>query len=709
MAWGIKYRTTYKRRSNGQTVIDILEKNYSGSVTNLLADNDCLNITLDGDIDNIYQPTRGSGATIKLLVTPLTFPNILFVTDPQKYIVKVYSDYSGGNLIWQGFISTSYYQENYSIGGTQLTPVTLQCNDGMSVLENLPYMESSTGATYTGFVNVATVMSNIFSKLGITFSTIRTSYDLKIADYSYNPFLYLTVNNENFLDEKGIAKSCRWVLDSIFQPLSFSITFRGSTIYMIDPINLHVKGKGFTYGTSPVYGYNETQQDLGGYLDVTGTTLSWFQTGQVLDTIQNYNQLEIKYDPYNVTEKNYDFNGTYVDASGNTKTNAGNTTTYTTITNDGSTYNLYIDVTMKDWTISGIYGFEGIQKIESGSTNTTGTTDYYIKQIPSVTGQYEHTFPFSQVKQDENMKLELSMDVYVNTKHATNIWSKAAGTVVNQVKIPISIRIGDQWYTGGGWSTSFSSAQLLVRTPDTRLWQTYAKEGILFWKRTVPINIDDSVVNDTWTTCKMIISMGQSGAENLVNGSIHIFIPKVMSLSNVKPDAAASTGVIKNILINKISIQPVTAIGQLPISNDGVSTTTTLYPNDFIKKSPLSIELTNSSGTYGSSKGAFSTDQQVVQGINIKGLLRGSDPTFYDCAKLLAQSLISQYSKPRYKITANIDVKNYLLDIEHYLIQDKKRDSSRAFYIANGVYNDPNESLSCDLIELVSTREAIIS
>lgn len=694
MSYGRKYTTSYKRRSGGTTVIDILEKNYSAGVTTLIADADCLQIELDGDVNNIYQSTRGSGASIKLMVTPLTFTTF-FTVDPQKYVVKVYSDYSGGNLIWQGFINTGLYQENYST--SSLTPIVITCGDGMAVLDDIPYMVSATGATYGGFTNVATVMQNIFSKLGIAFSTIRTANDLKIADYSTNPFLYLTVNNENYLDEDGVAMSCRQVLDSVFGALGLSMTFRGEIIYLVDPINLHVPAKGSTYGTSPVYGYNETQQNLGGYVDVSGTTLNWYQTGQILDVVQPFNQVEIRYDPYNFTEGRYDFN-----AEGN----AGNTSTYGSYANDGTNYNVYTNVTMKDWTINGIYGFEGLQKFTTGSTTTTGTTDFYIKQVPSTSGSYEYTIPYSNIKQDENMKLELSADFYVNTKHISNIWSTAAGTLVKEIRIPVYLKVGNLWYGGGNlWQTGMTSTTLILRTPDTRNIQTYVREGWWLWRHTELVNTDASQINDTWTTGKAIIDMGQSAAEDLINGSIHLYIPKGLTLSDVTPSTAEAQ--IKNVMIKNIRVVPVKT-DLTTVGNDGVNVTATLYSYNTIKKSPLSINLTTGCGTYGSSKGAFSTDQQVVQGQNISGLARSGSSTYYNTTKLLAQSLISQYNVPRIKLTANLDVRNYLLSIEQKLIKDNHYLAGKAFYIANGTYYDGEENMTVEMVELTATRENIL-
>ena len=137
-AYGIKYISSYKRLSNNLTTITISEKSYSGAVSTLVADINPLQIQTSGDIENIYDATQGSGAVINLLVTPLTLTS-LFTTDPQKYLVKVFNGTTGGTLQWQGFVNTNIYQEDYSVGGSLLTPIQLTCNDGMALLDDLSY------------------------------------------------------------------------------------------------------------------------------------------------------------------------------------------------------------------------------------------------------------------------------------------------------------------------------------------------------------------------------------------------------------------------------------------------------------------------------------------------------------------------------------------------------------------------------------------
>ena len=65
-AYGRKYSTNYKRFSNSKTTIDILQKNYSGSVTELMPGGDPLTIEWNCNVTNLYNPSDGSGATIRV-------------------------------------------------------------------------------------------------------------------------------------------------------------------------------------------------------------------------------------------------------------------------------------------------------------------------------------------------------------------------------------------------------------------------------------------------------------------------------------------------------------------------------------------------------------------------------------------------------------------------------------------------------------------
>ena len=124
----------------------------------------------------------------------------------------------------------------------------------------------------------------------------------------------------------------------------------------------------------------------------------------------------------------------------------------------------------------------------------------------------------------------------------------------------------------------------------------------------------------------------------------------------------------------------------------------------------MEIKTTTGIGTYGNSRAAFKTDMQTNIGMNASGLIRSTAETggtAYNTSKLILQSIISQYKQPRFKLSGSLDVKNYLTDIDLYLIKDSNYMGTRKFYIVSGTYNDYYESYNAEMIELASSRDSI--
>ena len=113
------------------------------------------------------------------MATPLTLME-LFTTNPQEYVVKVFNGTTGDTITWQGFLNTGVYSEDFSVSSALKTPITITANDGMAVLDKISYKVSETGAYYTGFSTIRTVLTNIFGKLGISFLQMVTNTTLEI-------------------------------------------------------------------------------------------------------------------------------------------------------------------------------------------------------------------------------------------------------------------------------------------------------------------------------------------------------------------------------------------------------------------------------------------------------------------------------------------------------------------------------------------------
>lgn len=711
MAYAVKYRISYDRdKSKNRTTIDILENGYTGgTITNLVAGANPLVINTTGDINNIYIPSVGSGANINVYIQPLTLLE-LFTTDPLKWIVKKYNGNSGENLAYQGFINTGIYRESYSYSG--LTPITISCNDGISLLDDIPYCINS-AVTYTGLTSFISFLGSMVSKIGLTFTSIITNNDLQIIANNYNLFTYLIVNNENYYDENGKSMSFRQVVNSILQPLGLVMKFRADKIYFIDPINLHNTSKGKMYDMT---GGTETEISLGGYLDISNKEVFYYETGQSLDVVKPFNSIEIKYDPFTYCEDGYEFG------------ESGNYSTGTTWYNmSGSTdpewkgdYEYTTGITYKGWNqlydgaTTGAWGLKESQK--SGSTYNPSPIYVISRVIQGDTGGiYQYVFPYSFIKQDDNIMIELSLDTYLGTQHQYNIFNSAEPRkeLISCYMNNIEIKVGNKWYndTTGKWQSTQHYCKMYLRQLDAEVTAAYRVHGTWFRKAVYYKSEDTSRINDVWTTGVMYIPLDEESASDidLLGGTITVRIFRGCDLSDVNSpyNSFVPSRDLKNILIKNINIAMVKR-DKTSITNDTILTTLDMSDADTRKKTPLSITLTNGCGTYGSSKGAFSSTANTINGKNITGLLRDGSSTLYDTADLLGQSLLSQYNKPRRKLNMNLDVNEYQLDIEQKLIKDSRRQGDTAFYVSNGTYNDKSENFKCEMIEITNIRENII-
>ena len=687
MAYAIKYRIQYKRISNATTTIDILQDGYTGgTITELEGVDNPLEITFDGDVNNIYKPTLGSGASIKILATPLTLLD-LFTDNPQEFIVKIYNGSSGNNLIWQGFINSEIYSEDYS--ASYLTPITIYCNDGMSTLDTIPYYNLTADTYYTGTTNLSTIFGTVLDKLAISFDTLYYVTDYRIVDYVRNIFLYLRMAQENFVNESGVPMSCRKVLESIAGGLGLVIKFRGSKIYMYDPINFNDVSVGQEYGTSPVVGYSSSSASFGGILDLSASTFNWFETGAKLDIVPALNEVQVKYNPYNFSDYKYDFNN---------QDNLVSEGTWTNSTGGGSSY-YYTTPSYNGFSSSSVTLLRGIKE------TVTDTPIFGFRLYNAGTSyQVNYTFPFSNITMDKfsgSLALKVSADVYVQTKANTlNIFCSGTSHQIYDLKIPIGIRIGDKYYKSGdvwtsGFTVSSDCREFIVREQDISLTD-YTKSDI----------------SDKWNTGSIIVPVkpnsSHTGYNELVQGNITVTFYdniKTYFASQVRPNSTYLYLLfLKNLQIELIDTKTGKAVG-----NDGVHTKVILSQN-LTGKEPLVINTTTGIGTYGCSRAAIRSELLVNVGTNLVGLIRSTAETggtAYNTSKLILQSVISQYKQPRFKLTGTLDVKDYLIDIDLYLIKDSNYLSTRRFYIVNGVYSDYYESYNAEMLELAQSRDNI--
>jgi hypothetical protein len=661
MAYNLRYFIPYKKFSGIETDIWILEKDTStGTYQTLTADDNPLEITFDGDVNNIYAGTVGSGATINLRVTPLSMTN-LFTTDPQKFKVLIYSNSA---LIWQGFISTGISYEE--LNSSQNTLFTLKANDGMAVLDLIPYqLDPST--YYQDNTSAATVLQRIMSKLNLVFDNGWGAMDYRVDDYEQSIFFNLGVNQTNYIDENGKAMSCREVLNTIMTSLGLRVAFRGSAFHVIDPINLHDVTKGQIIST----GWDANAQNYpGGFLDISLNQIKWYSTGISKDQTQPYNQIEINYDPYTLTNVSYDLSNVanwsnagswsgLLGASGPDQYYINNTIQYKNMVVDGS----ILQQAIKRADGSGLEYYLKLQK------NTHQQTGY--------AGIARISFPFSNIYNDPNIFLKISADFRCNTLGYDNIYdSSTAPYTVNYIDVSMG------YLLGGGPDSSIHWFKAKILTDYTLTAADFT-----------PSEIQDKWVTNTWK-----YPFGSLGTISK-DGSINVYIGGYYTTGWL-------TTTDKNCLVKNINVDIVNANGET-VKNTGQKFTALKSVSDNYINTPTTVQLNAGIGPYGSSRAAYRSPATLapLDGI-YRGLANGSG-TKYNTAFHVAQSFVSEYNTPRTILTGNLDVQTHLLDTQNYLIRWSTYFPNKSFFIANAVYNDRDEYMSVQMIECTNTRDNI--
>lgn len=494
MPYGIRYRIAYKRKGGGVTTIDIRDKSYdSDSITTLIASGTPLTIINEGDANDIYVPVIGSGAVIKVYATPLTL-RPLFTNDPQKFKVQIYHGNSGTTLVWQGFVNSEIYSESYSTPVVLKNEVTINCNDGIKILEDILYKYTTVEESDTFYLDTSSwgqIIDRILGKLALTFTYVYTSNDIFPSSTVTNMFNSLEMANENFIDESDEAMTCREVLESIIGSIPLQFRFIGGNIYLIDPVNLIADSKGKRYGVGT---WGETSSVLGGSYNISAGEIDWYETGQELDILPAISSAEINYNPYNFYNDIYEFadkdnwltNGVFTIQSG---------------------YELNTTISYKDWVFTA--GAENYMQI--------AMRDDYLYKDPEFClwlddrgGVATYEWWRSNVRQDDLIMLRISIEAYINTDYdSPNIYSTGDSPGIQAVDIPIRIKVGDQyWHGADNWDLTAGAPQAL----------TVIQSGQYEW------DYANSQIANSWNIGSVDVMLKPSVEGTLLEGAISVSI-----------------------------------------------------------------------------------------------------------------------------------------------------------------------------------------
>ena len=201
--------------------IDILERGYNGSLTEVIADsNPFLLSKPNGDLNNKFGVLHPTYGTLNL-VSQTNFQFIgLFSQDDTKFMVKYYVN----NVeIWRGFIVPSTYSEQYV---HHPYVASLQATDRLALMENTEYLDDS-GNKLAGRARLIDILWTCFKKANPTILTIWSGINKFATGMSIggdnDPLDKTYIRQESFYETDGTPWTCKRVMEAILKPFGAEV------------------------------------------------------------------------------------------------------------------------------------------------------------------------------------------------------------------------------------------------------------------------------------------------------------------------------------------------------------------------------------------------------------------------------------------------------------------------------------------------------
>lgn len=196
MAYGVKYRLEFSDDLENGKKIEILKKNYTATVNDIVGGAEPCIISWEGD-DNFYSPIKGSQCTLNFFVTDDVSYDNFYEYDEREYQVKIYYKDGSNNyqLFWVGWLVTDQFKEAVT---TKPFPISLTAVDGLGTLDGYDmtlYQDSYSSISARQWIT--STLDNLDLELDIyvsqdinkrvTTSTQHTIYDIMFI----NPYTFM--------------------------------------------------------------------------------------------------------------------------------------------------------------------------------------------------------------------------------------------------------------------------------------------------------------------------------------------------------------------------------------------------------------------------------------------------------------------------------------------------------------------------------------
>lgn len=138
MAYGIKYRITFKTLQNDTCKVDFYVDSYSGSITNLEASTSPFVLREFNTDDDIYKPLRPQQAEINFISQAgVSIDDFLGNSDTYCYVA--FEFLSAVQYYWFGYLLQDDFQESWQ---DQKHVITLRASEGLGLLQSVPLADN---------------------------------------------------------------------------------------------------------------------------------------------------------------------------------------------------------------------------------------------------------------------------------------------------------------------------------------------------------------------------------------------------------------------------------------------------------------------------------------------------------------------------------------------------------------------------------------
>lgn len=287
-----KYTAEFTSINNIDYKIEITSKTGTANKTVILGESPF--VVTASDNDSIYEPVKTTGATITILTRDL--PTDVYSGSSLGTSVKVTS---GSDVIWTGYLTPCAYSQGFD---NPLEELELECVDGLSVLQEIPYSTPAQDIeTFMTVVFNCLTKSKCFKYLYVN-DTVQFS-----SNETINIMEKLRVSSQNFYEEKDydaqpddeVAWPCFDVLTEVMRYMGYTMTCHGQDVYVIDYDSVAKnRTRYFRYDISGSNIGSSTVVNLSHSHKIVGS--SYAETGNQIELSEIFNKLVITDDFYKI-------------------------------------------------------------------------------------------------------------------------------------------------------------------------------------------------------------------------------------------------------------------------------------------------------------------------------------------------------------------------------------------------------------------------